>query len=315
MQKNYLKKKIYVCGTLRTNRGLAKDNKKKTESLKSDQIMFHRLNHASIITWKDKRAVTMITTIHDNATTVPIERTEKKKDKGKTKYSKVIVNKPSAIVDYNKYMGGVDHFDQMIKYYEFIQKSQKWTRKMIFYLIQMAIHNSFVLYKKYSSSPKKLDLLGFQKVIYTSLLGFNEDSWPLDLTINDLVHAPDIHIELDSSDDENNSYNVSNFDSKSLTSDKKCVRTLFEGNSQNMTESQNNVKKTPTKRQKFNDSEIMPFNSALKHTLSIEPTKKRRQCRVCSKHKKRRVTFFRCESCKVHLCPDKCYSIYHDKDY
>ena len=105
----------------------------------------------------------MITTIHDNATTVPIERTEKKKDKGKTKYSKVIVNKPSAIVDYNKYMGGVDHFDQMIKYYEFIQKSQKWTRKMIFYLIQMAIHNSFVLYKKYSSSPKKLDLLGFQK--------------------------------------------------------------------------------------------------------------------------------------------------------
>ena len=59
-------------------------------------------------------------------------------------------------MDYNKNMKGVDHFDQMLKYYSFARKSTKWTKKMTMYLLQMAIHNSFTLYKQYNPYKKPL---------------------------------------------------------------------------------------------------------------------------------------------------------------
>ena len=53
------------------------------------------------------------------------------------------------ITDYNKYMGGVDNFDKYISYYQ-VQHSgkHKWYIRIINYLIDLALVNSFMLYRK-----------------------------------------------------------------------------------------------------------------------------------------------------------------------
>ena len=315
-----LQNQIYICGTLRLNRGAPREFQEKIKYLKNDEVLFKRVNDISFITWQDKRAVSMISTIHSNANTVPIEKIKKKTVKGQKLYSKVTVNKPIAIVDYNKFMGGVDHFDQMIKYYEFIQKSQKWTRKVIFYLLQMAIHNSFQLYKKYCPVDKKVDLLSFHEIIYTSLLEFNEESWPDSPPEMYLNHASDIEIDFAISDDEiNQSYTVnSELNSRENIGDSnKTTRTnFFECIYSPAANSSMHKDKRSGKRENFYDLDKLRLDSSLKHCLSIEPKKKRRNCRVCLKNfPKQKLTWYRCESCLVHLCPNNCYSIYHKKKF
>ena len=50
----------------------------------------------------------------------------------------------------------------------------------------------------------------------------------------------------------------------------------------------------------------------------INPTGKRqngrRKCVVCRKHKKRTETQFECKDCKVGLCIEPCFKLYHTKE-
>lgn len=88
--------------------------------------------------WNDKRPVAMISTCHN------------------TRENIIIKNKsiPTCISDYNKYMGGVDKFDQMIKYYPLKRKTNRWPNRFTLHIIQLLLHNSYVLYKKYFAGPK-----------------------------------------------------------------------------------------------------------------------------------------------------------------
>ncbi len=61
------------------------------------------------IKWVDKRVVKALTTIH-NDSKVAVERRSRNATGGPE-----IVQKPLAIVEY-KYMGGVDHADQLLSY-------------------------------------------------------------------------------------------------------------------------------------------------------------------------------------------------------
>ena len=299
-----LNKKIYMCGTFRINRGAPKDFQENAKKLKKDEVLFQRVNNISFIAWQDKKTIPIISTIHNNATTVPVEVRERKTINGQKKYSKGVVNKPLAIMDYNKYMGGVDHFDQMVKYYQFITKSQKWTRKVIFYLLQMAMHNAFVLYKKFSQVEKKLDYMGFQTTIYKSLLEFDENKWPECPLDSHLNHSPDLDVDLSNSED------VANY---SCTAHCEPISTSESTNEvTNVSEDMNR----PNKRKNFSDFDIIRLDNSLKHVLSKHPENKRRNCRVCLKNKlkeKPKLTWYRCEICTVHLCPNKCFSSYHEK--
>ena len=53
------------------------------------------------------------------------------------------------VVDrYNQGMGGVDKADQYAVYYSIERKSKKWWRKLVFWLLEVAIMNSYILYKE-----------------------------------------------------------------------------------------------------------------------------------------------------------------------
>ncbi|PVD24039.1 hypothetical protein C0Q70_14508 [Pomacea canaliculata] len=70
-----------------------------------------------VLRWGDKKDVNVLTTLHKPQVVNAKTRTSVKK-------------KPTAIVDYNNYMGGVDHSDQMIAYNPFHRKTVKWWKKL-----------------------------------------------------------------------------------------------------------------------------------------------------------------------------------------
>ena len=82
----------------------------------------------------------MLTTIHKDDV-VAVERRSQQSDTGRE-----LVQKPKAIVEYNKYMGGVDRADQFLSYYRFSHRTVKWWRRAFFFLLDMAVVNSYVLY-------------------------------------------------------------------------------------------------------------------------------------------------------------------------
>ena len=82
-------------------------------------LFFHLLNFYIFLGWKDKRLVKALSTMHDDSI---ITITRKKKGPGAQLKE---VQKPECIIEYNKYISGVDSVDQMISYYPFTQKTLK----------------------------------------------------------------------------------------------------------------------------------------------------------------------------------------------
>lgn len=89
------------------------------------------------VKFSDRKDIYMLTTIHPEGTVTVTERG-----------SATQKEKPLCVIAYNKYMGGVDLSDQILQPYLVLRKSKTWYKKVAIYLIQVAIHNSFVLYKK-----------------------------------------------------------------------------------------------------------------------------------------------------------------------
>ncbi|KAF7696471.1 PiggyBac transposable element-derived protein 4 [Cucumispora dikerogammari] len=56
--------------------------------------------------------------------------------------------------EYNTYMGCVDKFDQMIKYYPLKRKTNRWPNRFTFHIIQILLHSAYILYKQYFQRQK-----------------------------------------------------------------------------------------------------------------------------------------------------------------
>ena len=101
-----------------------------------------------VLAWKDKRVVMALSTKHDGSLTAITRR--KKKGHGKTEQ----IMKPLCVMEYNQYMSGVDRLDQKISYYPFTRKTMKWPKKVFFYLLEVSLWNSFVIYKAKNPQAK-----------------------------------------------------------------------------------------------------------------------------------------------------------------
>lgn len=129
-----LSRNTQVVGTVQTNRkGLPPAIK--NQKLKRGEIISFRRDRILCLKWRDKRDVTMISTIHDDST-LPVQR------RGEAEP----VQKPACVVNYNEYMGGVDHSDQLLSYYPFKRKTLKWYKKLFYRLFYLTITNAQILY-------------------------------------------------------------------------------------------------------------------------------------------------------------------------
>ena len=85
-----------------------------------------------------KRVVTMLSSVYNT------QCEDEKRILGNqqsTTVAKLVV-----ISQYTKYMGGVDKADHYCGNYAFLRKTAKWWRKILFWLFEVAIVNSFILH-------------------------------------------------------------------------------------------------------------------------------------------------------------------------
>ena len=105
LSENLLQHQILTCGTMRMDRGFPKTLRQEVEKLKKGNIAFRRKNTVIVMAWKDQRLVKMVSTFYDASMT----------DSGKQKSGNAVM-KATCILDYNRYMSGVDHLDQISSY-------------------------------------------------------------------------------------------------------------------------------------------------------------------------------------------------------
>lgn len=97
--------------------------------------------------WIDSKPVHFLSTIHapeHDAAVLAADRSVKRKGKRGERRG-IDVAAPPCIRDYNRNMGGVDFADRIIKYYNCARRSRRWNRRIVFHLLELSIHNAYVL--------------------------------------------------------------------------------------------------------------------------------------------------------------------------
>ena len=103
--------------------------------LQRGEVRAYRDGRAMVLQWRDKRVITILTTSGScNQVQVQTHRGQQKV-------------KPAVVQLYNNNMLGVDKTDQLASYYAFLRKSVKWWRKVFFWLLEVSVINSYIVYK------------------------------------------------------------------------------------------------------------------------------------------------------------------------
>ncbi len=97
-------------------------------------------NGVSVIKWMDKKEVPIASNYFDSDVAGEVSR------RGKAGSRKQI-SCPLAIIQYNKYMGGVDLSVQKIKCYAIDRKSKRNWIRIFLYFLNRSLVNSFIYYK------------------------------------------------------------------------------------------------------------------------------------------------------------------------
>ena len=77
--------------------------------------------------------------------------------------------KPLAVDQYNKYKLGVDRLDQRMAYYQFVRKSVRWWRKFFFWMVEVVVVNSYIMYTQHTDTQRKLTHKEFRRELVMAL--------------------------------------------------------------------------------------------------------------------------------------------------
>ncbi|XP_020297799.1 piggyBac transposable element-derived protein 4-like, partial [Pseudomyrmex gracilis] len=166
-----LELKCHLTGTIQTNRKFIPDEIKNPKIAKNEMVAYRRKD-LLLLAWRDKRIVTMLSTCATSSSKTVTKRSRKE---GVTD-----TVKPDVVLNYNKYMGGVDKADQYTGTYCFMRKSQKWWRKLFFWELDVSVINSYLLYQEHHKkyNIKKLSHLEFVRRLVDQLIGDFRDADP-----------------------------------------------------------------------------------------------------------------------------------------
>ena len=96
--------------------------------------------------WRDKRDVHVLSIVHSGTMVLT----------GKVDYATGRnVSKPCCVLAYNSKMGSVDNLDRRNTFVECAQKTIKWYRKLFFYVLDVAVFNSYVVHRQLTGHTVK----------------------------------------------------------------------------------------------------------------------------------------------------------------
>jgi len=146
-------RKFSATGTIRSDRKYFPAEFKKKKKLKKGEYQYLTCNGVSVIKWMDKKIVFVASNYFDPEVEGEISRRD---ENGNRKQ----VSCPLPIVQYNKYMRGVDLTDQNIKYYTIDRKSKRNWLRIFFHFLGMSLVNSYICYKRLSNRNISTALIG-----------------------------------------------------------------------------------------------------------------------------------------------------------
>ncbi|KAJ8879173.1 hypothetical protein PR048_019779 [Dryococelus australis] len=178
----YLKDKtIFAAGTVRLNRfanpPLLSDKKMAKNGRGCTDEVVSADQKVVLVKWYDNKSVVICSNFLGVVKKDEVERWDKE---DKT-YNNAEL--PEMIKSYNKNMGGVDKLDQLVSCYRIMIKSRKLTLRMLFHVVDLAIENSWLVYRhdaKTAEIPQAqvLDLLHFLRCLMHSLPTLNKPVVP-----------------------------------------------------------------------------------------------------------------------------------------
>jgi hypothetical protein len=145
-----LKNEITATGTLRPNRqGVPKDFRQLKEILDKKSVprgtgfyICQPNSETVFVAWKDRKCVTMTSTGYPGHST----GTAKRVVKDPTGHHVSDVPIPTAIANYNKFMGGVDKSNQFTSYNRVLRKTVRYWKMMFYHLPEVVATNASIIH-------------------------------------------------------------------------------------------------------------------------------------------------------------------------
>ena len=134
-----------LVGTVRSNRHGFPDRLKQSKHFERHgargDMRNERVDRTVYVQWLDKRSVTVLSTFHVATDAVQVHRMVKVGGA----WQQQLFPKPAAVDCYNRYMGGVDVFDQLASTHRLLRRAKKFTKVIFYDIVEIAIINAFKL--------------------------------------------------------------------------------------------------------------------------------------------------------------------------
>ena len=137
-------------GTLNTNRrGVPVSVKQLQQLLNKGNVergtgYYVRDNDDVYVCWKDNKCVCVASNCYPGHSTETVRR------RSKTPSGQFVMRDlplPSAVSQYNKFMGGVDKSDQLIGYHRVVRQTKKYWKTIMYHLLEICITNAAIICK------------------------------------------------------------------------------------------------------------------------------------------------------------------------
>ena len=183
------------------------------------------------------------------------------------------IYKPSLVVDYIRRMGGVDLSDQLMTYYSFLRKSCKWWRKLFVHLLNMLILNAYILNTKFGT--RKMNHSQYREYLAGYL------------------------IRKSTSNGESTNHNPVMNDEQCSAAEHDLLAGVEEKHKLRLT-----GRHFPQKMSSVPNKRVRPLTCKVCYVGKKESA-------ITYKPRRRRSTSFMCAECKVAMCIEPCFRLYH----
>ena len=130
---------------------------KKNELTRGQKIIYQHTEKKSITAtaWGDRNVVFLVSSVNNPLESTTVQRYVE----GGTKEK---VPAPKVVEDYQRYMRGVDRLDQQINSLRPGSKTNRWSVPIAWAIINIAIHNSYILHCMVSAAAKSKPLTNYK---------------------------------------------------------------------------------------------------------------------------------------------------------
>ena len=146
----------YGCGTIRSNRkNFPSEVSEEAKRFPRGESAFRQCGNFVATAWKDNKVVNVASTLANPTELTTVKRRQKDG-------SRIEVHCPICIALYNRYMGGVDHSDQLRVCYHLRWKCMKNYKYIFCFLFDVSVTNAFILHSYDVTSTAAMDQKHFR---------------------------------------------------------------------------------------------------------------------------------------------------------